>query len=910
MAELTFSHDGRAHALRDRAGIIDALAGLLPEDLRQAFADAGNGLDDFLDEKRDELALRLPENARFLITRLKEFDERSFELAELMEKQSGESGKLAVGAAATVLLDRLEPDQLQGDVGFELDDEHALLKLQLTGELDGSAELKGSSGILTVGFNFAAGTKHTLGYYFAADRRSYVATVLPRLKDLVVDPSSLAAVLDALDAHGLVRVERTGGSTMKLGLTIGISRQIGEMIRGAAAVGSVGGVLSLEYHDQAVFSLIVDRAADGYVIDFRKTRRKSHSRVLNLGVDVRIVGFKNRLVEQIARAIPEDTALTGLLERLDAMTENLSREALGTELERALADQWPDGQRVIGFLIGNETAKQLADEILGELQDKIEETINAEVDLLNANAGTAALMVAGRISEALGLTDEALRSQLEAYVSGAVEAALKAFEGGVDSAVSRLIGAGDVAALLTPWEFVGDTVSNALDALSNNAADAVERTRAALAKVHERYTRFRQSVLTAVRQKMEEELSISIISEKERTLTNTRAVRYRFHRREPAVEKLYKALWTGDLRDFRTLVEPLDDGNLDGEYVSVETRLRSAALNFNFFGLEFGATEVFSDTVEVGIDLNGQLIVAKSKAELEKRRRRGGESQVINAVWQVDYLRSTVLDAPLFIKVVLTDDDFESGDEAEEFFGPLERIGAMRSGISDDVETTLFSSTVKAVRGATLTINVMLRWQEWLELVGLDLEARPVPNAWQPDAVGRQFLQDSEMLVPVYASAARKLMRKRPGEFADLPAFLLKFGAIRSPRRAARFVGEEHRSQLFRTGWRLARVVANLHSGLIALQANWQMLVANLPDFEASDGSEPETLRRDMQAVNNAFARAFGPTLSTGLRFDDPGKSSWLLASTLNLFRSVSELPNPYLSCTFQSDRTGRLLFS
>jgi hypothetical protein len=626
------------------------------------------------------------------------------------------------------------------------------------------------------------------------------------------------------------------------------------------------------------------------------------------------VGFRNKLIDQIARAIPEDAKLKGLLERLDTLTDRLSEDVLKEKLAEVLESNWEQGEGAIGFLVGEETTSELAKEIRDELQQKIEDTLNAKVDLLNARADAAGRAVASDVAELLALPP-AEREAFEAYIGDAVEEALAAFGGKVDGAVKSLIDEGEkaLADLLAPWEFVGDEVSDGVKALSKKGQNAVARVRAALAKVHERYTRFRQGVLTAVKDKMEEELTISIISEKERTLKHARAVRYGFRRADDGAVDLYKALWTGDLRDLRALLAALDQANtvsLTGEYILTESNLAKRSLAANFFGLKLASTVLFSSTVEVGIDLNGRLIVATSKAELEKSRTKLGESQVVNATWHVDFLRREVLDAPLVVKLALTDKEFKSGKEVDEFFGPLEEVEAMRRGISDDVETRLFSSTVKSIKNAKLTVNVMLRWQDWLALVGVDLDGQPVPGVWQPDAVCREFLGNVQKVGPTYMRAARDLMERAPHGFPDLLSFLLVLGS-KGRHQAASFVGAPKGvSEPFGSGWRLATAVESLRTGLVALQANWKSLVIKLPDGRPLTDSDLDDLRADVQAVNTAFRNAFGQGLSPGLVLDDAGKVRWLMASTLSLFRSNSALTNPLLSCTFESEKTGRLLFS
>jgi len=920
MADLTFLQGGNVRELLDEAGVINALAERVPSELRQAFKAAGNGADgklaEFLDKERESLRNKLPEDAQFLITKLKDFDQQSFDLVDLTKDKSSGKAKFGVSAGATILLDALTTEQLQGDVGFAVDDDDTLLKFEVSGNLSGSAELKGTTGALSVGLNFGGGTEQSLAYYFAVPRSTYVAAALPRIGSLLFETSSLTDVVEAMETHGLLRVERRSDSTMNLGLTIGISQGISTMIGGLSATGGIGGSLKVEYLDAATFSLIVDRAAgDRYIIDFRKTRRKERSSVLKLGVDVRIAGFREKLIDKIALAIPEDKNLQGLLKQLDSLTQELSEEVLGKKLAEALESEWPQGKTAIAVLLGEETVDDLAEEIQGELLEKIEDVINAKLDLLNTQADAAASIVATEIADALGL-EGSHRHGLEAYVGGAVEKAFSGLGSSIDDAVEKLVKQGSTALadLLRPWEKIaGDAVSDAVKALSKNSQNAAARARVGLAKVHERYTRFRQGVLTAVKEKVEEELSVSFIAEKERTVTHTRSVRYEFRRADKGAADLYKALWTGDLLNLRSLLSALEPANtisLAGEYILTEANVAKRALAVNFFGLKVAAETLFSSTVEVGIDLNGRLIVATSKGDLEERRQRGGESQVVKATWCTDYLRSNLLEAPLLIKVVLTDKEFESGDEVEDFFGPLERLEAMRPGVSGDVETKLFTSSVKSIKNATLTVNVMLRWEEWLELVGVDLTAQPVAGAWQADAVCREFLGSAETLARPYVTASREVMQRT--DFKELLPFLLAFGGKKMRKKAAEFVGEpsKRQSDEFGTSWRLARSLASLNDGLVALQANWKTLVTKLLAAPPLTDADLEKLRSEIDAVNIAFANAFEGVLSTGLLFDDVGRLHWLTAATLNLFKSRSNLPNPFLSCTFQSEQTGQLLFS
>lgn len=917
MAALTFSHGGKRLALKSGKDVIKLLAQVLPADLRDEFTKIANdprkSLEDFLDEKRAELERKIPEKHRFLFSTFGELEEAAIDVAEWSTKSAAGVGKLAIDAGARLALDRIDVGETSEDTGLAVERGRVLARLQANGSLSADAELEAGS-VLKAGINFGLAAEHKLNYYVAMDDSAYVAELVPELTRVLVDPSDLSAVLDALDAGPLVRIERFGAFTATLGLTVAISREIQSLIAGLPAAGAAGTSFVLEYEDAADFALAVTRHDAGFAVELRKTRSKARSTVLKLGMDVTIKGFKNRLVQKITHVLPEDPGLAPLLEQLDEMTDRLSAEVLTKKLEQELEARWPDAEPVIALLVGEETAKGRAKAIREELRDKIEAALAEKANLWSAAAETAAKTVAARIAEELGVTGR-LRTKIESYVGRAVASAVAGFQEKLGGAASELIDSSDVAALLRPWEFVGKKVTDALEALASSAANRADKVAAALELVNERYVRFRQAVLAAVKEKAEEELALTIISRKERTLTTAYAVRFDLAARSEAAAALYRALWLGDLRDIGELVANLrrapEASGLDGEYVTVAGSLDTHTLSLSFFGLKLAGQLAFGETVEVGIDVNGKLIVASSRAELEKMRKRFGESQSVSAAWQVDYLRHEMLDAPLFVKLSVTDKRFKIASEVDDFFGPLEKSELMRSGIADDVEAALFESGTKTIRDVRLSINVVLRWSDWLRIVGRDLNGQEVPDLWQSAAVSGEYLDHVKVLAPIYVREAEAYMART--NTTDLVAFLVKLGSFRFERDAKRFLGEPTNVRLnpsFRMARRLARAVHDLHSGLASLQGSWSTLIARLPESERFDPEAAEDLAAEIQAVNSAFVQTFDRAFSTGLVLDDPGEINWLTASALRLFQARVDLPNPYLSCTFESERTGRLIFS
>lgn len=913
MNPLALSQAAGTLSLKDKAGIIEWIGDKLPDDLAAGLKAATDDVARraFLDEKRGELIDRIPEEYRFLVSRVADFDEKAVDLFDLSAPLNSARGAFAVGTSAALRFERLSAQEVSDSGETSLPDDMSLLRIQLSGNFDLSASLKGTNGILDVGLSSASSSNQKLSYYLIASNGGYLAEVLPELSGLMMNPADLGDVIDVLKSTSLTRVERTADSLMTLGLKLAISRDIKRMISGLSASGSVGGSLSLTYKDSSEFSLIVDQTPDDtFVIELRKTRIASRNSVLKLGVDLRVDGFKEKLLEQITQVLPEDTRLSEALQKIDEVQAKLEADVLHDEIKTHLTDKWPNAKPAIDFLVGRQTATDLATDIQKELQDRIDEEVSTRVDVWNDDAKAAGKKVAGAISDRLGLTGE-LRAKLDDYIADGVEKGMASAQEKLESVVSDHLKSEDLTAVLEPWTFLGESVEEAVVIASKKTLAKVRKVTAALRKIEARYARFRQAVLARVKDNMENDLAITIVSEKDRTQTRTRTLRYEMRDVSSPAKALYRALWSGNLADFGEMAAKVmatpETIALDGEYRVLSESVSKLGLNINFFGARLAASRMFGETVNVAINLNGQLVAAESKAELEKIRSRFGETQSVRAAWRVDYLRTNVLDAPLTIQIKLKDNRFKAGGEVEDFLSVLEEVGVMRAGIAGEVDRKLFAGGLREIRNATLKINVALRWGDWLRMVGTAIDGRDVDRAWQPKQACDDFIAYVGPLAPAFIREPTEYMEEMG--MSDLTSFLYHLGKFKFDDDAMRFVGERRKSRpKFRTSRKIGEAVYSIHAGLTSLQSNWEALVARLPEDITDE--EIDGLSAEISAVNNAVSQTFGYILSTGAILDDVGENTWLTAGALKLLLVNSDMPNPFVSFTFESEKTGQLLFS
>ena len=888
MSDLTFrkaNSDLRLKSLREM------LTGLLPDDPGDLIDGIEANPSEGIDQHIDTLRQRMPEKYRFLLQKVADFSSQDIPLADFSRKlQESERFGLEVGGGVGIRLNKSDD---------ALDTSGSLMGFAVKGGFNFGSSAKASSGVLSMGINAAADASRTVEYHMASKDGDYVLASLLSLKSVLADPSDLQAIVKRMDETNLRRVVRKGESTATLGMQVALGKAFSRAYpeAGIDLSGQVGASLAIEYNDNAVYSLSVEKTAHDYVAMLDKTRVSKTSSMLKLGVDVKLVGLRKRLLDKISVLLPEGEEISELIHRLDEHIDQLSEEHLKAKLGVKLKALWPQAEPVFKVILGEQTTIQLADQIREELKEKIEDAISAKVDLLNDSASTGAARVAATVAAELKLP-VGLSSLLETYLQATVEGGIKDVQAKFDASADSLIARDRIAGLLQPLDFVSTRVSTVVAEASATVAGPLNELSGALKDVYGRYTKFRQGIIDAVKTKFQEQFAISVIQQKSRTETLTHALTVHFGHYDRELGKLYANMWNGDMRELADLARAADKlghVSIEGEYIRTVQRVENTQLDVNIFGLGISTKSAFSDTVAVGFDYSGKLVVAESQGSLAKSVSLLGEAQTIKAEWNIDYLKRSVLDAPVTLSLEVVDKEFESGKEVERFFEPLVEAKAMRPGIVTRVETLLFDGSHRPLKNAVLSLKVPITWRGWLNLM---------ENS-SPEELSENFVAWLRVVAPDRVEDAEGYMERT--NLRDLTRFLLWLGQFRTVITARRKMGiSSGESRRFNSTVVFAQLVWRMKRRLNLVQESWSEIPrgAEIAENEAA-------FETQVQDFNKDFAKLFSGIVMVNIA--DRNEVNWRTAATIGMLMELDEdvdRPNPFVPCTVKADNFDEVIIS
>ncbi len=887
-------------AIRDRSTEFDLsdLVGRLglPDDLAERVEEILRDPERSLDGLREALEEALPARFRFLLSRVDELGAHELALADIARTRTPtESMALELSAEAKVRVRKLESATGEALVGYGF-----------VGDLRTGAAAQATTSLLSVGMNAAFRRGRRMEFAVHAQPHRLALETLSDLPEVLADPSSFSALAERMRTTRLRRVHRVGTWTNTLGMTVRMNPSLSEALSalGVSLSASGGSSLELHYQDTAEFGLSVERSGSAYLVRLDKMRNTTTSSVLELGIDVRLVGLRNGLLNTVTAALPEGAEVRKLLTALDEQVERLRKENLQPELARALNDRWEDAAPLFETLLGRQTAEQFADEIRTELEEKIDDIVSANVDLLNDTAAAAAQTVLARLARELGLSGDQ-KARLDEYLAEGLERGVQKLQQafGKASVVRRLLPDDALTALLGPLKGVSAVIDRTLETAAS-ARPPLEELVGALRDVYGRYSRLRSEVVAVVRNDLEERFAVAVVSEKSRSETVSRTLHLRIPEADAsssAVEELYAHLWRGDLRRLAALIGALPSTvTLDGEYRRTVERLERSGITLHAFGLGLSSSTLFSDRVVVAYDLQNRLTAATGEAELSRHWSAltfwSDESQAIRAHWSIDYLRQPHLGHPVTVEFSIRDDSFESGDEVRRFFEPLETVGIFRPGLGETVERTLFEGGAKAVGDVVIAVNVPVPWSGWTLL----LEDGDVDD----------LLARYVALFERQATDEREITRRLHAEHDGVPLLeFLRYLGSRSSLKAWRELGSvrgRNPSPRFMTAWTVGKTLYELQTAITAARSAW---VSVNEAVAAADPAE-DAVASAVATFNDRFSEFFRGMMLR-VYVDDRTAVTWRVAALLAFFHELGADAggaNPYLSCAFKTPTGPTLL--
>ncbi len=891
MSELAIRVGSKEFDLTDLVGALG-----LPDDLAERVEEILRDPERSLDGLREVLQEALPARFGFLLSRIGELGVHELALTEIARTRTPtESIALELSAEAKVRVRQLESASGEALVGYGF-----------VGNLRVGAAAQASSSLLGVGMDAALRQSRRMEFAVHAQRDRLALETLADLPAVLADPSNFSAVVARMKGTRLRRIQRAGTWNNTLGMTVQMNPSLSEALSamGVNLSAVIGSSLELHYQDTAQFSLSVERSGSAYLVKLDKMRNTTTSSVLELGVDARLVGLRNGLLTTITAALPEGEEVRELLTALDGQVERLRKENLQPELARILGDRWHEAAPLFEMLLGRQTTEQFADEIQAELEEKIDDIVSANIDLLNDSATAAAQAVLAHLSRELKLSGEQ-KARLDDYLAEGLERGVQKLQQafGKANVARRLLPDDTLTALLSPLKGVSQLVDRAL-ATAASARPPLEELIGALRDVYRRYNQFRQKVIAVVRDDLEERFAVAVASEKSRSETVSRTLHLRIPEADaslPAVEELYACLWRGDLRRLADLVRALPSTvTLDGEYRRTVEHLEKSALTLHAFGLGISSSTLFSDRVVVAYDLHNRLTAATGEAEVSRHWSAltfwSDESQAIRAHWAIDYLRRPHLGNPVTVEFSIRDDSFESGDEVRRFFEPLETVGIFRPGLGEAVERTLFEGGARAVSDVVISVNVPVPWSGWTLLLEdgdiEDLLARYVA------LFERQATDEREITRQLYAEH----------DNVSLVDFLRYLGG-RSSLKAWRELGNvrgRNPSPRFMTAWTVGKTVYELQTAIMTARSAW----VSVNEVVAQANPLDHAVASAVAAFNDQFSEFFRGMMLRAYA-DDRTSVTWRVAALLAFFHGLDAsggAANPYLSCAFKTPTGPTLL--
>ena len=537
----------------------------------------------------------------------------------------GLTWNFAATAGVGVEIDVLDAKQAEA-LNINPEEKRSVVGYALAGDLGASAA-GGSTSVWKVGATVSAGISGRVEWYVAASSNTRLGDAFLAALPLMVAPMDLPALVAAAQHPDFWGCDTRIEGSLQAGFTAKASwTGTGGSLSLDGSAASVG--LSLGVSGQATFAMsglfrlrcIPVNRAGVYKLHVRleqlNTREKSLGLQLSLGADFSAV---TKAAESFLRSRtpePNDELLNILTQPATAIIDSIQEE-----LGKLLRDS--DLKGLVPMIDGSGSKDlviaTLAEEIAAPLADKLD-LLSGEVA---SKASAIDALVDELVSRLFGSTPVAAvaRQKVADFVKAAAGRTVDKLEEEIKKLGKALGGLSESAAadLLRPLAALGEQVADAVEVFGANLTNtqAVKAIREGL----ERYAKLRRQVLSvlgdAQRAKvvltagmaLQEASSQQIIFEGDFGLANDML---------PA-QRLYAALWRGDLREFthlRRLAEASGSlSNVSGWLELTAKRTVTESVTLSAFGFEFQNTAVRTSNLVLRSDLSGNLLAVVGNAD-------------------------------------------------------------------------------------------------------------------------------------------------------------------------------------------------------------------------------------------------------------------------------------------------------
>lgn len=752
--DLLFSVADKIRSFKDKAEVIDGLMGGVSDELKQRIAPwKGMSLEDIrgalTDELLGQLESELPSELKFLLVPVGELDNHMINVGDWSkEDKTLAPVKVTTSATGSIELDGVLDDDLHDVLKGPVAAGSALFTVSLNGQIGIDAKGAGGTPVVSLSLAAAASRAQTLTVGFVLDAKQPVLLELLRIRDYFVNPADLSAVMAFFADKSGRLIQHHYDGKHSLGLKIGLQQSLAnallDLAPGANVEASGGAAMSfsvtLKNDDDFKLTIESDTAASAFV-NLERKRVRERTRVFKIGVSIEIKGLKQQIVKKIGELLPDNPKVEESLRKLDELVDEVEGADLGDLVGKELAAHFDDHAELFEKLLGNTSVENAKQSVIDELKGTLVDRINERVNLLSDSSSDAANRIAEDVSAALGVDEAGLRD----FLSGSTKSAIEALQRKLDEKINGLT-ASEAQTILGPLAGVSKTAGEAFDNAKKKAGGSIDKVKAGIVEIYSKYTDFRKKLIELVNERVTEQAAFSFIKEKTDTSDETTLMSFRVRdAKAPGVADLYSAIWSRRLEDFSELIKKagtaIDDAR--GTYVTVLKNQERAQFSLNLFGLQTGTDVIFNDEVAVGVDHTGKLVIAKSKAELQTKRRRGSESQTLSAEWFFDFRSDDpTLMPPLKISVDVGDRSFDKKD-LRDFFESLKKLECVKHDAFDEVGMELLGGvdSTRTLADAALGLVIALTWKELGAMLGANRDGTPRTDKWNAPEIGERLFR-------------------------------------------------------------------------------------------------------------------------------------------------------------------------
>jgi len=649
-------------------------------------------------------------------------------------------------------IDVLDAEQSKA-LGINAEETRPVVSYLVAGDLGASAAGQAAS-VWQVGATASASLSAQLQWFIAAPADMPLGQALLNALPLMPAPMSLRDLVEAAQHPDFWGCDTRLKGTLQAGFSAKATwSATGASLTLDGGTASIG--LSLGISGQASFSSsglfrlrCVPFNHDGtYRLRVRleqlDTKERSLGLELSLGADFSAV---TKAAEAYLRSrTPELNE-----ELLNALTNpsTLISSSIEAALTKLLGD--PALQSVVPLLAGtgdkSKAVAALAKELAGPVTDKLD-LLSGDLNTSQAALDALAKELGNRLFGGTPVAD-ALAQKLKDFVDDAAGQVTQALDGGIKKVVDLLNGKAASAAeeILRPLATLGEHIGHAVQSAGANIAkaEAVNAVRTGL----ERYAELRRKVLKVLgdAQRAKVVLAVGIAMQESRSRQLVFEGDFGLAADMRPAERLFAALWRGDLREFSLLRLTAEASgslsNVSGWLELSAKRTQNESVSLSAFGFEFSNASVRTADLTLRSDLSGNLLAVDGKADA---------SSLTRNPW-------VQREAKLGIAVRLSDAGTPKARSAMEFAGAFSASGKdLDKKLFEELERSIASLTGRSKpidlaqllgvpqefdkafwRGASFVLPMSLNESEMVRLVEVDsAKGQQAYLRWALDAMDR-----------------------------------------------------------------------------------------------------------------------------------------------------------------------------